>query len=236
MGYDPLELSEATERIVCRDGTRKYYRFRYTAFYGGSATADVVGCNLRCAYCWSWKYVVDPVSHGKFYTPSEVASILNHLVRKHGGIARMTGGEPTLCFDHLLEVMRNVEGEFVLETNGILLDRERVEVLSEFDNVFVRVSLKGVDRESFERVTGADGRYFDRQIRALELLAKFGIPARPAILFNIFPKEKLVSLQERLLRISPRYVLELETFVDYGGALKRLRERGMTPYPLEHYY
>ena len=236
MGFDPLRLAEETERIVCREGKRKYYRFRYTRFYGGSATADVVGCNLRCAYCWSWKYVTRPEAYGKFYSAREVSAILNRMVEKHGGIARITGGEPTICFDHLLEVLENVKGEFVLETNGILLDEEKVKVLSEFDNLFVRVSLKGVDEESFERITGAEGRFFEHQMRALELLAKYGVPARPAILFNLFPREKLAELQRRLLEISPRYVLELEPFMDYGGALKRIRERGLRLYSLEEYY
>ena len=236
MAFDPVELAEITEKVVCRGRERKYYRFRYTRFYGGSATADVVGCNLRCAYCWSWKYVTEPEKHGRFYPPEEVAAILNRMVEKRGGIARITGGEPTICFSHLVEVISRVKGEFILETNGILLDEERVAALSEFDNLFVRVSLKGADPESFERVTGAEGRFFEHQIKALELLAEYGIPGRPAILFNLFPKEKLVELQQRLLRISPRYILELEPFMDYGGALKRIRERGLQLYSLEEYY
>ncbi len=235
MPFDPLEVTKSVEEIVCRGKKRKYYRFRWTRFYGGSATADVVGCNLRCVYCWSWKYVTQPEKYGKFYSPSEVAAILNHFLQKHGGIARMTGGEPTLCFDHLIDVLERVEGEFILETNGILLNEEKVEALASFDNLFVRVSLKGVDRKSFEKITGAKGEFFDRQIRALELLAEHGVPARPAILFNLFRREELVRLQARLLRISPRYILELEPFNDYGGALKRLRERGITVYSLEQY-
>ncbi|NPA86444.1 MAG: radical SAM protein [Candidatus Diapherotrites archaeon] len=235
MPFDPIELARITEEIVCDGEKRKYYRFRYTGFYGGSATADVVGCNLRCVYCWSWKYVSNPEKYGRFYSPREVVNILNHMLRKHGGIARLTGGEPTICFRHLLEVMDGVEGEFVLETNGILLDEEKVRELSNYDHIFVRVSLKGVDRESFERVTGAKGEYFDKQIEALKLLAKYGVPARPAILFNLFPKEKLVELQRMLLRISPRYVLELEPFSNYGGALERLRRAGLHLHSLEEY-
>lgn len=226
MGYDPIALSKITKELVCYDLKRKYYRFRDTRFYGGSATADVVGCNLRCLYCWSWKYVTQPQRYGKLYSPVEVAQRLNTM---GGKIARLSGGEPLICFDHLIEVISLVRKPFILETNGILLDKEKVRILRDF-NVFVRISLKGVDRETFAQITGADGKFFEYQIKALELLAKEGVPARPAITFNLFPSERVDVLQRRLLEISPAYVLELEPFVDYGGALERLKRAGIRPW------
>jgi len=122
-----------------------------------------------------------------------------------------------------------VRKPFVVETNGILLDKEKVRALKEFD-VLVRVSLKEVDAQSFSKITGAEGRFFERQVEALELLAREGVPARPAITFNLFPPEKIVLLQRRLLEISPAYRLELEPFVDYGGALERLKAIGIRPW------
>jgi uncharacterized Fe-S cluster-containing radical SAM superfamily protein len=52
--YDPLELGRQTAGMGCRGTARKYYRFRPARFYGGIATADCLGCNLRCAFCWAW--------------------------------------------------------------------------------------------------------------------------------------------------------------------------------------
>jgi uncharacterized Fe-S cluster-containing radical SAM superfamily protein len=51
-GYDPLKLGEAVQAHVVREDERKYYRFRGGKWYGGIATADCVGCNLRCVFCW----------------------------------------------------------------------------------------------------------------------------------------------------------------------------------------
>ena len=34
-------------------GNALYRRVRRTRFYGGSTAADLVGCQLRCARCWS---------------------------------------------------------------------------------------------------------------------------------------------------------------------------------------
>ncbi len=232
--YDPLDLSRAVASVVCREGKRKYYRFRATRFYGGSATADTVGCNLRCVYCWNWRINANPERFGTFYSPEDVVQRLITIVKEKGfSYVRVTGGEPTLCFPHLLRLIELIPPRytFILETNGILLaDEDRVRALSSFEHLFVRVSLKGVDGETFHRVTGADPRFFDFQIRALELLSRFGVPARPALPFNLFPPDKIRALQRRLIEIDDAYVLELEPVLDYGGAYKRLRAAGLDIY------
>ncbi|MEM4889814.1 MAG: molybdenum cofactor biosynthesis protein MoaA, partial [Thermosphaera sp.] len=59
-GLDPFKLTTIAEKQVTRlrNGVleRRYYRFRGGRWYGGIATGDVVGCNLRCKFCWSWRY------------------------------------------------------------------------------------------------------------------------------------------------------------------------------------
>jgi len=79
--FDPVRLAELTEKDVCRDDLRKYYRFRPSRFYGGISTADCVGCCLRCVFCWSWQEVVRPEEHGKFYTPEDVAGRLVSIAK-----------------------------------------------------------------------------------------------------------------------------------------------------------
>jgi uncharacterized Fe-S cluster-containing radical SAM superfamily protein len=54
MLYDPLELATETEKIVAQGELKKYYRpARAGKWYGGIASADCCGCNLRCVFCWS---------------------------------------------------------------------------------------------------------------------------------------------------------------------------------------
>ena len=62
--YDPIELTKKTEELVVKKNLKKYYRFRPTGFYGGIATADTVGCNLRCNFCWSGSSVWNPKNTG----------------------------------------------------------------------------------------------------------------------------------------------------------------------------
>lgn len=79
--YNPLELTKKVEKIVVKDDQKKYYQFRPTRFYGGIATADTVGCNLRCKFCWSVKSVLHAQHTGQFYTPEEVAERLLDILR-----------------------------------------------------------------------------------------------------------------------------------------------------------
>src|SRR5512135_1489939 len=125
--FDPVELASHTVKIVCRDNTRKYYRFRPAPFYGGIATADCVGCCLKCLFCWSWQFIIQPEKVGRFYSPEEVVRNLLSIVRKKGfNQVRISGNEPTLHRSHLLQVLQLIPKEihFILETNGILIGHD----------------------------------------------------------------------------------------------------------------
>jgi len=150
--FDPLVLAERVRGIVSSGEKRKYYRFRATPFYGGIATADCVGCCLKCLFCWSWHVMTQPEKTGRFYSPEEVVRNLLSIARKKGfNQARVSGNEPTLHRSHLLQVLQLIpkEIQFILETNGILIghDPSYAKDLSRFPNLHVRVSLKGARRE-----------------------------------------------------------------------------------------
>lgn len=214
---NPIILAKEVEKIICENKLKKYYRFRKTRFYGGCATADCLGCNLRCAYCWAQKKVWKPEKFGKFYTPSQVFQKLNNMDLP---LMRISGGEPTICKDHLFEILSlNPKDKlFILETNGILLDEQYIRELSKFKNIYIRVSLKGVDEETFEKITGAEGKFFKNQLRALELLEKYRIKYRPALLVELFDNKQIRQLGIRNL--------EFETLIAYSFVIKNLKKRG----------
>ncbi len=157
--FDPLKTSETTRAIVCDNDQRKYFRFRPARFYGGIATADCVGCNLRCAFCWSWNVTTRPEVCGTFYKPQDVAKRLIAIaMQKKFKRLRISGNEPTICREHLMKVLELIPKGylFIIETNGILIgssccpssspDEERVEMRGGWSvNIptilFVRISL-----------------------------------------------------------------------------------------------
>jgi uncharacterized Fe-S cluster-containing radical SAM superfamily protein len=235
-GYDPIALAEATRKIVERDGKRKYYRFRGGRWYGGIATADCVGCNLRCIFCWSNVPRDNPTMSWKFYSPEEVyRNLVKIAERRRYRLIRISGNEPTICWDHLIKILELVEQDgrfkFILETNGILIDKSKAEDLSKFRRVHVRVSLKGTCEEEFSLLTGARPEAFELQLNALKHLADHSVPAHPAAMLSFSSRENISKLIKRLDEIDPVYVREFEeeyVFL-YPHVKDRLRRAGITP-------
>ncbi len=234
--YDPVEQAKKLQKIVLRDSQRKYYRLaRAGRWYGGIATADCCGCNLRCVFCWSGKPRDNPDKVGTFYESQQVARALVTCARKHRyQLVRISGNEPTLGRDHLLQVIRAVERAglaFMLETNGTLIDLSLAKALSSFAKVHVRVSLKGTDAEEFSRLTGARPEGFSLQLSALENLLVAGVSCHPAVVTSFSAPEKVAHLRERLRMISPELVsnLEEETIILYPHVARRLKQAGLEP-------
>ena len=228
--YNALKMAETTQSIVCSGDQRKYYRFRPAKFYGGIATADCVGCNLRCVFCWSWNVTTRPETVGSFYGPRDVAQRLIGIAKgKNLMQLRISGNEPTLCREHLLKVLELIPEEytFILETNGILIgnDETYARDLARFPHVHVRVSLKGTSEEEFTRLTGAEPAAFGLQLKALEHLAAAGVAVHPACMISFSTKDHIQALRTRLAVIHPSFRgFEEEEIILYPAVEERLKK------------
>ncbi len=233
--YDPLALAVETERLVAHGDERKYYRFRAARFYGGIATADCVGCCLKCVFCWAWNKVTDPTGSGTFHEPDEVARRITAICKKHEfHRARLSGNEPTLSRTHLLSLLHHLPQEisFILETNGILLghDRSYARELAPFPHLHVRVSIKGCNESEFSRLTGADPAAFGLQLKALEHLVDAGVRCHPAVMVSFSDPHSMDSLRERLRVINSGFTdFELEEIFLNPAIERRLGKRGLLP-------
>ncbi len=225
--YDPRRVSEGVERVVCRGDERKYYRFRASRFYGGSAVADVVGCNLNCVFCW----VDFPRTHirkvGSFHDPGDVLRRLEAIASSRGlPYMRLSGGEPTLCREHLLSLLSLERSRtFILETNGVLLDEDLISALSEFRDIHVRVSVKGSSPEEFSRITGAIPEAYEWVFRGISLLSEYGVPHHVSLVHWFSEGEDLVEVLARLDSMGEE--VELEAFIPYPKVVERLRRAGL---------
>jgi len=232
--FDPVALAAETLSRVSRGDLRRYYRFRPARFYGGIATADCVGCCLRCLFCWSWNVVTRPAGRGSLHAPADVAARLEAIARKKRfRQIRISGNEPTLLWDHLMAVLERLGGgrTFILETNGVLLgdDEARAKDLARFPNVEVRVSLKGSCADEFSRLTGAEARGFHLQLGALENLARFGVRAYPACMVSFSSERSIADLRRRLRGIHPLFEdFEEEELILYPSVARRLEEAGLS--------
>lgn len=231
--YDPIGLSKKTEEIVVNNTLKKYYRFRPTGFYGGIATADTVGCNLRCKFCWSSNSVWSASGTGEFYSAEQVAEKLQNIAdSKAYHQVRISGGEPTIGKQHLIRCLETISTSylFILETNGILLgyDPTYVKDLSRFKHLHVRVCLKGADAEEFCLLTGAT-QGFEYQIKALEHLRESHMSFNIAIVS--VHKEKKQSFFRTLKDMGLEDVMvEDEEIKLYPLVRKRLQQEHLLAY------
>lgn len=229
--FDPIAYSKKIKELVVKDNLRKYYRFRSARYYGGIATADCVGCNLSCIFCWSKKPRKNPSDVGRFYSPEEVVQKITGIAKKNGySLLRISGNEPTIGKTHLLKVLQlihDTDFHFILETNGILLgyDEKYASELAKFKNMHVRISLKGCNPEHFSKLTGALESGFTYQLHALRNLINSGVSCHPAILIDFFPEENLAILKEQLDIIDKRlaHELELEKLILYPHVKEELK-------------
>jgi len=211
--FDPIEITRKIKKIVCEGEKRKYYRIRPARFYGGIATADVVGCNLSCIFCWAWNVVHNPKKYGKFYSPKEIAKRLVSIAKKYSfENMRVSGNEPTLGDEHLiklLENLKNMKKTFILETNGILI---------------------GYDKKFAKRLSEFKPEAFNYQLRALENLSKYNVSCHPAVMVSFSSEKNLEDLRNKLKNIREDFAnFEIEELVFYGNVKSRLEKAGIIP-------
>jgi uncharacterized Fe-S cluster-containing radical SAM superfamily protein len=232
--YDPIKMAVEVARMVCRGTQRRYYRFRPARFYGGIATADCLGCCLRCIFCWSWDKVLMPDRYGQFYSAQEVAGKLTTMAYKKGfSQVRISGNEPTLAKEHMLQVLKHIPGHirFILETNGILIGQDSTYArdLARFENLYVRVSLKGTCEAEFAKLTGAEPAGYGLQLQALENLARAHVAVHPAVMVSFSSPEAINALRRRLREIHVDFEdFEVEELALYGNVEERLTKAGIS--------
>jgi uncharacterized Fe-S cluster-containing radical SAM superfamily protein len=105
---------------------------------------------------------------------------------------RISGGEPTLGKEHLLQVLSLTEAAgllFILETNGILLghDAAYARALAHYRHIHMRVSLKAGSPTGFQARTGARGEFWELPFQAIEHLQQAGVPSHVAAMTDPQP-------------------------------------------------
>ena len=236
--FDPIKRAREVEKIVMKENSRLYYRFRPALYYGGIATADAIGCSFLCAYCWNYNRNLHPERFGKFYCPEDVSSnLLSIAEKKSFSLFRITGSEPILgevSFKHLIEIIKVVFkkkawSKFVIETNGLVLGyRSNLIKYLKFTNLQVRIAIKGVDEKSFESITGAKKDFFIYPIRAVKELQKEHIKAWPAVMRDLFKDSEIESLKDILRKEGIKGDIELEKLESYPFVLDNMKKRRIT--------
>jgi uncharacterized Fe-S cluster-containing radical SAM superfamily protein len=118
----------------------------------------------------------------------------------------------------LEEIIRLVDGNFIIETNGVVLgaDLSLIEILKPLPHVHVRLCIKAHCGADFEKITGAKAEAFDYQLKAAEALREARMHYSVAVMTPFVNPRKL-----------PHGVGEVEDLILYKSTKKRLMERGI---------
>lgn len=143
------------------------------ALIGGS-TELTFRCNLNCAHCY---VAYDPQK--KEMTYKEVCRILDEITEAGCLWLLISGGEPFMR-DDILDIYTYAKKKgllITLFTNGTLITPEIADYLKEWPPFSVEITLYGITKETYERVTGVAGS-FERCMKGINLLLKRKIPLK----------------------------------------------------------
>ncbi len=129
-------------------------------------------CNFRCVHCFNPHHESKDDLGTEFWK-----SVLGQLAGEGCLVALFTGGEPLVRKDlfDLLAHARNLGMQCILNTNGLLLDPEKIQRLEESGLTLLAVSVFGMSVQSYESVTRIPGS-FARFLLHVEQLRRSRIP------------------------------------------------------------
>jgi uncharacterized protein len=141
-------------------------------------------CNLFCSYCGG----------GSETPPREIqysiADLKSFLSRDSDPVVEFYGGEPLLRIKTMQDIMDAIPGRFVIQTNGLFLDRVEPQYLEKLHSILVSVdgTREVTDKERgkgvYDRVTRNLGLLRDRGFRG-DLVARMTVVQGTDIYDNV---------------------------------------------------
>ena len=164
------------------------------------------GCILRCPTCQNWEATYSSTEEP--LTPSQAAKLMTRA-RRECGVDRMaiSGGEPTLNRAWLIEFFRGLrelnpdkKARIHLDTNAVILTPNYIDELVEAGMTDIGIDVKGLELETFMRITGLRDPRAAKKLLATEWDAlKYSLDryrARVFIGVGIPYNPKLISMDE----------------------------------------
>jgi uncharacterized Fe-S cluster-containing radical SAM superfamily protein len=208
--------------------------------YNSLLSGQVAYCNFHCWYC----YVPDELLRGgkaQYLTSKEIVDRFLQLRNRKGmkcSVLRITGGEPFLVPELILECLQLIEkaglakevfvwsetnlSPFLSEGSNqpTLVETwlnevgNKLEDFAAFDNFALHPCLHGTDESNFHQTTLARDEFFSRLVNAFRTLVQCGIDIYPTISSNASPSDNLEKLFLDLKSIHPSLPLRFALITD----------------------
>lgn len=149
-------------------------------------------CNLNCAHC----YVPHP-PEGKELTYQQICDILDTVVNEGCLWLLITGGEP-LIRDDFLDIYTYAKKKgllIALFTNGTLITEQIADYLKEWPPDKVEITLYGITKETYEKVTQVKDS-FEKCMKGINLLLERKIPLNLKTMVMTLNKDEIWQIKK----------------------------------------
>lgn len=158
-------------------------------------------CNLKCRHCYNMS---NERVYDRTMTVENWLKVVDDVIA-NGGIfqAIMSGGEPLLLGDGLLQIMDKLHDDgtsFVIISNGMLMDEKMVLKLKKYRFYWTQISIDGYTAEYHDWFRGVKGSW-QKAVNAAFYLSKHGLPLKIAHCVtseNMKDLEKMVEMAYHL--------------------------------------
>ena len=155
----------------------RYMDGRRTALFGSLELT--FRCNNRCVHCYVNKAVNDMAEKEKELDYTEICHLLDDLAENGVLWILFTGGEPLIREDFTDIYLYAKKRGFLITvfTNGTLVTPTLLDVFEEFPPHSIEITLYGITKETYEKVTRRNGSY-ERCMSAVNRLLDRGLPLK----------------------------------------------------------
>jgi len=212
--------------------------------YNKVFAVQVSGCTYSCNFC----YVPPEINlanptFGKFFSPKEIIEYFLSAKSKSKepmNVIRITGGEPTIIPEIIIDIYNEIEKRDLrvylwidtnLSTNKYLENIESdLKSIVQKRNVGVVGCFKGVCKEDFSMLTGAEPKFYEKQFETAKLLLSWKTDFYvylPALVYANNTERKVGEFIEMLQILNKNLPLRVEMLIikDYPGAIINIRQK-----------
>jgi len=212
--------------------------------YNKIFVVQLSGCTYACNFCYVPPEInlANP-SFGKFFSPKEIVDYFLSAKSKSKesmNVIRISGGEPTLTPEIIIDVYNEIEKRDLdiylwVDTNLSMtnylekLESDLKSVMKR-KNVGVVGCFKGVCKEDFYMLTGAEQKFYENQFEAAKIFLNWKTDFYvylPALVYADDTEKKIKGFIERLRELNKNLPLRVEMLIikNYPGAVINIQEK-----------
>jgi radical SAM protein with 4Fe4S-binding SPASM domain len=177
-------------------------------------------CNLRCVHCYVNQAVGDAQEAARELPTERLLSLIDEIAERGTLFLLLTGGEVLVRPDFPVLYLHALKRGLlvVIYTNGTLITEHIADLLGERKPRLVEITLYGMTRETYERVTQIPGSY-DKCLAGIRRLVERGVPLKLKTMALSWNYHELPAMREFATGLGTefRYDSALNARVDCGA-------------------